>query len=1048
MKQKLLSIFLLCTLLVGVSYAQNRQVSGKVTSSIDGSPISGVSVLIQGTNTGTQTDGNGNFSISVSNGDKLIIRYIGYESQTITVGNQSTISVQLASTENTLDEVVVTGAGLTATRKSIGNAQTTIKGDDLLQGKPQNVVTGLSGKVAGLTIQGVSSGVNPNYRVILRGMRSLTGNNQALIVIDNVISPSSILGNLNPDDIEDITVLNGSGAAALYGSAASNGALIIKTKKGKATDGFEINVENTSTWEQIVFLPQVQQRFGSGADNDLQIYNPHENQQYGPVFDGSMVEIGDPLADGSIQTVPYSWTGSKNDFWEVGYSNQTNISIASRTEKSSFRTAAQYLDASGTVPFDKYKRATARISGTQNLIENKLDATYTAYYAQNRYNTTSANASIYDLVLNTPGQIPLTDYKDYVNNPYATPDGYYNAYYNNPYFLAGNNRSITRNDYFMGNFELAYKPLEWLDFLGRVGITSANQSFKNTTGVYYYSDFTKSWAGSSTYKQQDILGSVSDGFNYTTNIVSDFNAHATHTNQDFKFDYTLIGQYIQNQYSGMSAAVSGLAVPDIFNLGNSLNNPTANQASYLARTFGLAGKVDIAYKNYLFLSLSGRNDWVSILDPDNRSFFYPAASLSFIPTDAFASLKEFRALDFLKIRAGLSKVGQVNLGSSTNFGAYSLLPTFSQGAGYPYNGIGGHTISNQIVQPGLKPEMTTSFEVGLESAWLKNRIIWDFTYYNNETVDNVVPTGVSTSTGYSSYLVNAGTTTGKGIETKLILVPYRTTNWEVSVGANYAYFDNKVTQIAEGLDVLQLGAYASGAGSYAMPGEAFPVIRGTKYNRDDQGRIIVNPLTGYPSTDGTLHILGNAMPNHTLGLNLNVSWKDLSFHTQAEYRTGNVIYNAGGSTFDFSGAGINTAAYNRDRFIIPNSSYWDEASQSYVENTNISVRDGGPGYWSIAGPRTGIHETYITSAAFWKIREMSLTYRVPKSFLATQNVIKEARISLQGRNLFLWTPSTNVYTDPEYSDGNGNSNGNAVGLTNLSQTPPSRYFGFSIGLTL
>jgi TonB-linked SusC/RagA family outer membrane protein len=1047
MKQKLLTTMFALACLTSVSYAQTRQVSGKVSSS-DGTAIAGASVSVIGGSTATQTDGSGNFTLNVPQGARLSVSYVGYAAQTVIVGSSSVITVVLAAQDNFLDEVVVTGAGLTATRKSIGNAQTTIKSESLLQGKPQNVVTGLSGKVAGLTIQGVSSGVNPNYRVILRGMRSLTGNNQALIVIDNVISPSSILGNLNPDDIDDITVLNGSGAAALYGSAASNGALIIKTKKGKLSNGFEINVDNTSTWESISFLPQVQKRFGSGADNDLQLYTPYENQQYGPVFDGSLVDIGNPLADGSIQQVPYLWTGSKDDFWQTGYSNQTNLSIASKSDKSSFRTAAQYLKASGTVPFDDYKRATARIAGTRELVDDKLNASYTAYYAQNRYNTTSQNASIYDLVLNTPGQIPLTDYQDYVNNPYATPDGYYNAYYNNPYFLAGNNRSITRNDYFMGNFELSYKPIEWLDFLGRVGITSANQSFKNTTGVYYYSDFTKSWAGSSTYKQQDILGSVGDGFNYTTNIVSDFNAHATHSNGDFKFDYTLIGQYIQNQYSGMSAAISGLAVPDIYNLGNSLNNPTASQASYLARTFGLAGKVDVAYKNYLFLSLSGRNDWVSILDPDNRSFFYPAASLSFIPTDAFEGLKDFEQLDFLKLRAGLSKVGQVNLGSSTNFGAYSLLPTFSQGSGYPYNGIGGHTLSNQIVQPGLKPEMTTSFEIGFESAWLKNRIVADFTYYNNETVDNVVPTGVSTSTGYSSYLVNAGTTTGRGIETKLNVVPYRSTDWEIVIGANYAYFDNKVSKIAEGLDVLQLGAYGSGAGSYAMPGESFPVIRGTKYNRDDQGRIIVNSQTGYPSTDGTLHILGNAMPNHTLGLNFNVYYKSLSFNTQAEYRTGNVIYNAGGSTFDFSGAGINTIGYNRDRFIIPNSSYLDPVTGNYVENTSVTVRDGGPGYWSIAGPRTGIHETYITSAAFWKIREMSLSYKVPQSFLASQTVIKDAKISIQGRNLFLWTPSTNVYTDPEYSDGNGSSNGNAVGLTNLSQTPPSRYFGFSIGLTL
>ncbi|HAF33997.1 MAG TPA: SusC/RagA family TonB-linked outer membrane protein [Sphingobacterium sp.] len=1053
MKHKLLSFLLGGAILTSVAFAQEKKVSGRVTGT-NGEGLPGVTIVIQGTNQATQTDANGNYSINVPTGKILVFRSVGYSDKTITVAQGSSLyNIQLSDNESVLDEVVVTGAGLTASRRSVGVAQTTIKAEDLMQAKPSNVVTGLTGKVAGLLVQGVTSGVNPNFRVMLRGMRSLTGNNEALIVVDNVIVPSSILGNLNPDDIEDVTVLNGANAAALYGSQAANGALIVTTKKGKGSLGFQIDLENTTTFESVNFLPKMQKQFGSGADNDLQIYNPHENQQYGPIYDGVIRPIGDPLQDGSIQSIPYSYAGKKgkDGFWDTGVTNMTNLSISSQSENSSLRLSGQYLTSTGTSPGDKYNRASALLSGTRRLVEG-LDLTYSTYYAQNRYNTTSAAANIYERVLNTPGQIPLTDYKDWQNNPFASPDGYFNAYYNNPYFMADNYRSRTRNDYFIGNLELRYKPIEWFDVLGRVGVTTSNQSYKNTTGEYTLSEFTKSWAGTSTYKYQNILGGVTDGFNYSTRIVSDFIAHAYNKTGDFKIDYTALFQFIQNEYSGMSAGVSGLAVPEIYNLGNSTNNPSANQANYLARTFGLTGKIDVGYKDYLFLTVTGRNDWVSILEPNNRSFFYPSAALSFIPTDAFEGLKDFKALDFLKVRASWSKVGQVNLGSSTDFGAYRLLPTFSQGAGYPYNGIGGHTVGNQLVQDGLKPEMTRSFEVGFESAWAKRRINWDFTYYDNRTTDNVVPTGISTATGYGSYLVNAGTTTGKGVETKLNVIPIRTDNWELSVGGNYAYFNNKVESIAEGLEVLQLGAYTSGssagAGSYAVAGEDFPVLRGTYYKRDDLGRIIVDPVTGYPSSDGTLKILGKAMPTHTLGLNLDLTWKDLSFHTQAEYRTGNYIYNAGGSTFDFSGAGYNTGIYNRDRFVIPNSSYWDEASQSYVENTNITVRDGGPGYWSIAGPRTGIQENYITSAAFWKIREMSVSYRIPKSFLAGQNVIKGARVSVQGRNLFIWTPKSNVYTDPEYSDGNGSSNGNAIGLTNLGQTPPSRYVGFSVNLTL
>lgn len=1044
MKQKLLSLLFVLTCLIGQSFAQNRQVSGKVTSASDGSAVSGVSVGVVGSSTATQTDGSGNYSISVSSNDILSFSYIGYATQRVSVGNRSTINVALQENTNALDEVVVTGAGLTASRRSLGASQTTLKSEDLQQAKPTNIVTGLTGKVAGLTVQGVGSGVNPNYRVMLRGMRSLTGNNQALIVIDNVISPSSMLGNLNPDDVEDITVLQGSSAAALYGSQASNGALIIKTKKGAASQGVEFVVENTTTFEDIVFLPKMQKRFGAGYAAHFPGYVSYENQQYGPAFDGSTVLIGDPLEDGSTQSGTYAWSGDKDEFWETGVTNMTNIAVGSRHEKSSFRFSGQYLTSTGTVPFDKYNRASARVNGAREL-SDMLDVSYTAYYAQNRYDNTSSNATIYDNVLQSPGNVNLLGYKDWRNNPFANPNGYYNAYYNNPYFIAENNRQNTRNDYLMGNVQLDFKPLEWLDFMGRVGMTTQNQSFKNTVGKFTYTPYAAALHGA--YKSQNIAGSVSDGFNYTTNIVTDFTAHATHTEGDFKFDYTALFQYVQNDNSGLGASINGLVIDGLYNLGNSLNPPTASQSNYMARTFGLAGKVDIAYKNYLFLGLTGRNDWVSILDPDNRSFFYPGATLSFVASDAIESLNDFEALNFLKLRASWSKVGQVNVGSFSNFGAYSLLPTFSQGAGYPYNGMGGFTLGDRVIQSGLKPEMTRAVEVGFESAWWNNRVSLDATYFSNRTTDNTVPTTISWATGYSSYLLNAGTTTGKGLETRFSVSPIRTDDWDVTLGGNFTYIDNRVESVAEGLTELALGTYGGTTGSYAVAGEKFPVLRGYGYQRDDQGRIIVDRNTGYPSQTEGLVNLGAALPTHTLGLNLTVSYKDFTFYTSAEYRTGNYIFNNGAGSFDFSGSGYNTAVYDRERFVIPNSSYWDEASNSYVANTNVTVRDGGADYWTMGPQRTDIDETYVTSAAFWKIREMSLSYNVPQSFLGNQKVVKAARISAQGRNLFLWTPSTNVYTDPEYSDGNGAANGNALGLTGLGQTPPSRYIGFSVSLT-
>lgn len=1041
MKKHLQSLFLLM-LFAFSAIAQDRTITGTVTSAEDKLPIPGVSVKVVGSKSGAVTDAKGKFSVKLPSGSKTIeFTYLGYLSQQKTIGDQTNINVVLVGDAKSLSEVVVTGAGLKARKKELGAAQTTLSNDAITQAKPTNIVTGLTGKVAGLNVQSVGSGVNPNYRVVLRGMRSLTGNNEALIVIDNVIVPNSVLSNINPDDVENLTVLNGSSAAALYGSTASNGALIITTKKGKRDGTFDIRVSNTTTIEQVAFFPKLQKQFGSGSNNDVQIYLPFENQQYGPAFDGTIRPLGRPLADGSIQNVPYQWSNSKNNFWDTGVTNFTDFSVSSGDEKSTLYASGQYVRASGTTPGDKFNRTNVKIGGTR-VINNKINVAYSANYIQNRSKITSQTGNIFTNLLNAPGQAPLTDYSDWRNNPFANPNGYFNAYYNNPYFIADNNRFDGRNDYFIGNVEIKYKPIDWLDFTGRIGLTTLNSSSKQYSDIFRFSDYTKRISGSSEYKQQDILGSVKDSLSYETNIVSDFIAHAQKKVEDFKFDFTALAQLIQTQSKGASATVNGLVNAGIFNLGNSTNPPSAFEINRLRRTYGLSGKLDVAFKDYLFLSVTGRNDWVSILPPKNRSFFYPSATLSFVASDAIPAIKEVKEIDFIKLRGGWSKVGQVNVNP------YSLLPVFTQGGGYPYNGLGSSSVGNTAVSSDLKPEITSGFEYGVEASFLKNRLTLNATYYDQKTKDQTIATSISSATGFSNYLVNTGQTTSKGVELAMSVVPLRTNDLEVALGGNFSYYDNTVDYISADLDQLTLAAYGGTVGSYAIAGQQFPVIQGSTHVRDSQGRIIVDRNTGYPSATPGISILGRANAKNILGLNLNVKYKGFTLYGSAEYRTGNVIYNAAGGTFDFSGAGINTVAYNRDRFVIPNSSYLDPTTNTYVPNTNITVRDGGPGYWTIGGPRTDIDENYVTSGAFWKIREISLSYDIPTSFLMKSKVIKAARISVQGRNLFIFLPKTNVYTDPEYSDGNASNSGNAIGLTNLNQTPPSRFYGATLTLTL
>jgi TonB-dependent SusC/RagA subfamily outer membrane receptor len=360
------------------------------------------------------------------------------------------------------NEVVITAGGLVVQKRELGNMATTVKSTDITQGKSQNAVAGLQGKVPGLLVSAVSSGVNPNYRVVLRGQRSLLGNNQALLVLDNVITPTSVLGNLNPEDIEDIQVLNGAGAAALYGSDASNGALIVTTKRGKAGKT-EIKISNTTTAETVSYLPQLQKSFGSGTTPDSPpVYTAYENQQFGPRFDGTLREIGKPLEDGSIQSVPYSATDGRTDFWETGMMSQTDFSITSGNDKSTIYAAAQYFRQHSTVPWDKYKRYSFRANVDQKIGE-KVKALISTNYISNNYDVSNAVGTAYNDVLMSPAQVDITRYSDWKNDPYANPNGYYNEYYDNPYFTLSNNRRETKNAYFQGTLDLRWNPITPLD---------------------------------------------------------------------------------------------------------------------------------------------------------------------------------------------------------------------------------------------------------------------------------------------------------------------------------------------------------------------------------------------------------------------------------------------------------------------------------------------------------------------------------------------------------------------------------------------------------
>ncbi|MDR2652634.1 MAG: SusC/RagA family TonB-linked outer membrane protein [Prevotellaceae bacterium] len=1042
-KHAYIRILLLCIVFISLSSGLFAQtvIKGNVADK-DGIPLAGVSVYIKSTS-GVITDVAGNFTLTTSNPLPLTLSLssLGYKDLDVEVSDVSkSLVITLQENINVLDEALVTAGGSIRPKRAQDYASTKITNTKLVAAKPSSIAGGLTAKVPGLQVNAISSGVNPTYRLVLRGNRSITGENQALIVIDNSVASSAILNNINPEDVENIQVLNGASGATLYGSEASNGVIIVTTKKG--TKGKPvIKVSQTLTFQEVSFFPKLQNRFGQGSTADAQVFDPVENQQYGPAFDGSLRELGYPLENGEQQYTTYSAKNDREEFWETGVQNQSDISISFGNDNYTSYVSAQYLDATGTTPFDKYSRVSLRLNNNQKILKN-LTLSYNASYVENNYDITSQTGYVYEDLQNIPANIPVTSYKDYKNNIWATPEGYFNPWYTNPYWTAAIYRNESKNTYLTGNVELKWEILPWISALYRGSLSHRYYQSKQYGDKYTYSDYAQSVQG-----KTNIAGSIYDGQVNTYRYNHDFQLAIDREINDFKLNLTLGLSNVYKDYKNTEIRALGLVIPGLYNIGNRSVDPDILSSNLEhSRTYGVWGDFVGSYKNYLFLHVTGRNDWTSLLAPQNRSYFYPSVGVSFVPTDAFAFLKDSDALNYLKLRAAWSKTGNVNIG------AHDLLAIYESSAGYS-NGTYFRE-SNTLVSPDLKPEITTGYEFGAEFSILKNLAEVQFNYYFTSTTGQAISASVAPSSAYTGYLLNAGEVTNKGIEASLRLNPVRERDWNLEVGVNYTHNKNFLKELHP--DTKRIGVNGSSV-VYAEEGYDLNQIivadyarvpekdeAGVPYPKELVGKVIVDKNTGYPSLSTAAAHLGNTIPKHRLGLDLNFRWKQFTLGLIFEYRGGYYFASISqGSTADFAGASARSAYYNRERFVFPNSAYLNDAGE-YVANTNVTVSDGGSGFWTNSTYNRGAYSNYVYAGDYWKWRELSISYRVPNSVLAKlSNIVKDITISVQGRNLFLWTPLSNEYTDPDYS---ANDN-NAIGVATLSQTPPTRYFGGSISIT-
>ncbi len=1058
-------LFLLLVLFVYIGttalFAQTKVITGTVTSATQGEgAIPGVTVQVKGTTIGALSDANGKYSVTVpTTATTLVFSYVGMKTQEVPIAGQTVVNVVMEASILGLNEVVVTAFGIKRQAKELGVATAQVSDKQLTQAGISNVVNGLTGKVSGLQINTVNNGVNPATRITLRGNRHILASNQALIVLDGAPVSADYLNSINPNDIASVNVLKGASASALYGNDASNGVLVVTTRRGGGNVP-TIKISNTTTFEQISYMPRLQTRFGSGSgedtanalanytywvgpDRNTDPYTSYENQSYGPEFNGQKVILGGILADGSYQMINYSAVkNQKKHFFSTGITTQNDISYSVGDDKNSFYISGQDVKTTGTIPGDKNRRTGVRVSGAKTT--GIFHADYSVGYTQTNTDVSGdepfQQRPVYWNVLNTPAQVDFKQYADIDGNKFANHNGYFNAYYPNPYWQLKYSRYKTSLNNVLGSALFSLDPAPWLNISYRVGLV-----YSGTNGTYFRDGITYNsylvgdpWEAGHNATGSPFAGVSWDYLSKSTSLSGDLLLQFNKKIGDFTSKLILGNSIYSYNYRYVYVGNNSIVIPFLYNVSNRLGEIGAdgngrNEQMLQRNSLGLFGDITLGYKDFVFIHASARNDWDSRLVKANRSFFYPGVDASLILTNAIPSLKSNPVLSFLKLRGGWSNTGQISLGDF-----YATLPQFAVGAGFPYGSTAGYRLSTTLSNPNLIPEQTYETEAGFEIGLFNSRVNLDANFYQSITKDQTIPAVLPYSSGYASAYVNAGKLETKGIETDLRLTPllnFGEFQWNLTI--SYTYNTSKVLEILPGLTELSIADV-----SYAIVGQQFPAIKVTDFVRDPNGHIVVDPMSGYPLRDPALKVIGHGNPNQILGIVNTFSWKGLSLNIVADYRSGSVIMNAVGSALDFTGTSWHSAQNGRQDFVIPNSVI-ETSDGVYEPNTNVITKNAGRAAWT-GSTLTSTNISYVTSAAFWKLREVALNYNVPVRKLFN-GAIKEAQVGLVGRNLIMLRPRTNGWTDPEFNTQGGNSN--AVGYTNEYQTPPTRVYGFSVKLT-
>jgi len=1046
--------------------AQEKRVEGKVTDPA-GQPLPGTSVLVKGTNRGTVADLDGLYNIIANPSDTLVFSFIGFEKINRIVGNSSIINITLAEGIE-IGEVVVTALGMERDAKALGYAVQTVGGDRFTEARETNVLNSLSGRVAGVQITNGSSTLGGSTRVTIRGESSLNINaNQPLFVVDGIPISNNIVGSsgrgglevdygnsageINPDDIASMTVLKGPAAAALYGSRAANGAILITTKSGKGKKGLGVTINSNTTFDSPLVMPQWQDKYGQGNNGQFTFVNgagagnaDGVDESWGPELDKGLniPQFDSPRnipgfrggdlnapAGSTINATP--WVSQKdniNNFFQTGVTLANNVSIAGDNEKANVRFSWTNLDQKGIVPNTDLKRNTLALNSGINIVPEKLTLNTTVNYQNttsgNRPNISYGTESLMYLWIWYGRQVNTDNLRDYwMPGLEGVQQFNYNYnYHDNPYFTVYENTNGQQKGRVFGNVSLNYKITDKLNLMVRTGLDTYNE-LRDRKRAFSTQRFPRGH-----YREDNI---------YFNERNSDFLlSYSENGRGTWTYNVALGGNLMSQENRFQQVVAPELLIPGIYNLTNTAVALQIDQFNSKKKINSLYGFGQIGFKNILFLDITGRNDWSSTLPVNNNSYFYPSATLSAILSDM---IQMPRNVSLVKLRAAYAEVGN-------DTSPYSLTNVFNNQIAWGSDQA--KTESSVLSNADLRPERTASTEFGFDLRFFEGRLGLDVTYYDNVTRDQIIPITLDIATGYNSRIINAGKIQNRGIEIVALANPIKRQNgfrWDVI--ANFTSNRGRVLELTEGLDTYTLTA-TNGAFIQARIGERMGNIYGVGFARvEDQnspyfGQIIHNS-TGTPLRDSELKLQGNYNPDWMLGIQNNFTYKNFNLGFLFDIRYGGIVVSRTKTIGSTSGQ-LEETLFGRENGYdltvegngIISPGVIQNADGSFTPNTiKITSRNWHNRYYE----RNNV-EAAKYDASYVKLREVTFGYNVPRE-LIRKLPFEDIKISLVARNLALWTE--NPHFDPETLAMSGGTL--QPGVENMA-FPSTRSLGFNINL--